>query len=84
MSQAIPVALPRVPGHEIIGDVVAVGRHERLWKVGQRVGGGWHGGHCSTCTRCRSGDFMTCQNQKINGLSLRLVSVASADKSSAS
>jgi len=36
---------PRIPGHEIVGDVVAVGPSESRWKVGDRVGGGWHGGH---------------------------------------
>lgn len=35
---------PRTPGHEIIGRVVAVGEGEQKWKVGQRVGSGWHGG----------------------------------------
>ena len=51
---------PRVPGHEVVGDVVAIGEGEKLWKVGDRVGAGWHGGHCSSCTRCRIGDFVTC------------------------
>lgn len=36
---------PRVPGHEGVGDVVAVGDGEKKWKVGDRVGGPWHGGH---------------------------------------
>ena len=39
-----------VPGHETIGDIVAVGAGERLWKIGDRVGGGWHGGHDGTIT----------------------------------
>ncbi|EPS95248.1 hypothetical protein FOMPIDRAFT_1025862 [Fomitopsis schrenkii] len=51
---------PRVPGHEIVGEVVATGTGEQLWKVGDRVGAGWHGGHCGSCTRCRIGDFVTC------------------------
>ncbi|MCJ1338841.1 hypothetical protein MMC09_004130 [Bachmanniomyces sp. S44760] len=37
--------LPMIPGHEIVGDVVAVGSGDKQWKVGDRVGGGWHGGH---------------------------------------
>jgi D-arabinose 1-dehydrogenase-like Zn-dependent alcohol dehydrogenase len=36
---------PIVPGHEIIGDVVAIGTGEPKWKVGDRVGGPWHGGY---------------------------------------
>ncbi|KAM5537135.1 hypothetical protein V8D89_009281 [Ganoderma adspersum] len=67
-SQVMPAPLPRVPGHEIVGDVVAVSSDEKLWKVGQRVGAGWHGGHCWSCTRCRAGDYMTCENQNINGV----------------
>lgn len=63
----LPIQYPRVPGHEIIGEVVAIPASERLWKVGQRVGGGWHGGHCMACTSCRKGDFVTCQNEDING-----------------
>ncbi|KAL8745834.1 MAG: hypothetical protein Q9190_002063 [Brigantiaea leucoxantha] len=39
---------PRTPGHEIIGDVAAVGPGESRWKVGARVGGTWHGGHDGT------------------------------------
>ncbi|KAI0826566.1 GroES-like protein [Trametes gibbosa] len=66
-SQVMPVTLPRVPGHEVVGDVVAVSGRERLWAVGQRVGAGWHGGHCKTCRRCRAGDYLTCENQDING-----------------
>lgn len=38
------IQLPRVPGHEIVGQVVAVHPSETKWKIGQRVGGGWHGG----------------------------------------
>ena len=66
-SQVMPCPLPRVPGHEVIGDVVAVSYFETQWKIGQRVGAGWHGGHCATCTRCRAGDYLTCENQNING-----------------
>ena len=36
---------PRIPGHEVIGHIVAIGPHEKHWKVGDRVGGPWHGGH---------------------------------------
>ena len=36
---------PLTPGHEIIGRVAAVGEDVAAWKVGDRIGGGWHGGH---------------------------------------
>ncbi|TFK81304.1 GroES-like protein [Polyporus arcularius HHB13444] len=64
----LPIQYPRIPGHEIVGDVVAVPATEKLWKVGQRVGGGWHGGHCMTCSSCRKGDYVTCKNEDINGI----------------
>ena len=59
---------PRVPGHEIAGRVDAVGADVTQWKPGQRVGVGWHGGHCFTCDPCRRGDFINCKFQKITAL----------------
>jgi D-arabinose 1-dehydrogenase-like Zn-dependent alcohol dehydrogenase len=59
---------PRVPGHEIAGRVDAIGPDVTLWKPGQRVGVGWHGGHCFQCDPCRRGDFMLCQFEKITAL----------------
>jgi D-arabinose 1-dehydrogenase-like Zn-dependent alcohol dehydrogenase len=53
--------LPRVPGHEVAGVVDAVGAGVAGWSIGQRVGVGWHGGHCGYCDSCRRGDFVTCQ-----------------------
>lgn len=52
---------PRVPGHEVIGVIDALGDGVAPWKIGQRVGVGWHGGHCGTCDACRRGDFFGCQ-----------------------
>jgi D-arabinose 1-dehydrogenase-like Zn-dependent alcohol dehydrogenase len=52
---------PRVPGHEVIGVVDAVGPDVVGWTVGQRVGVGWHGGHCNRCDSCRRGDFFACR-----------------------
>jgi D-arabinose 1-dehydrogenase-like Zn-dependent alcohol dehydrogenase len=60
---------PRVPGHEIAGVIDAVGPDVPLFKPGQRVGLGWHGGHCNFCTPCRRGDFILCENQPISGIS---------------
>src|SRR6266853_929282 len=58
---------PRVPGHEIGGRVDAVGDNVREWEKGQRVGVGWHGGHCFVCEHCRRGDFAMCVNRKVTG-----------------
>lgn len=60
---------PRIPGHEIAGRVDAVGADVSNWKPGQRVGVGWHGGHCFVCDPCRRGDFILCQSEKITSLS---------------
>jgi D-arabinose 1-dehydrogenase-like Zn-dependent alcohol dehydrogenase len=51
---------PRVPGHEVVGVVDAVGAGVSRWKPGQRVGVGWHGGNCGSCDACRNGDFFGC------------------------
>lgn len=59
---------PRVPGHEIAGRIDAVGDGVTAWKPGQRVGVGWHGGHCFVCEHCRRGDFAMCANRKITGI----------------
>jgi D-arabinose 1-dehydrogenase-like Zn-dependent alcohol dehydrogenase len=59
---------PRVAGHEVAGILDAVGPEVPVFKVGQRVGLGWHGGHCNYCTPCRRGDFMLCLNQQISGI----------------
>jgi D-arabinose 1-dehydrogenase-like Zn-dependent alcohol dehydrogenase len=58
---------PRVPGHEIAGRVHALGANVTSWTVGQRVGVGWHGGHCFVCNPCRRGDFSMCINRKVTG-----------------
>jgi D-arabinose 1-dehydrogenase-like Zn-dependent alcohol dehydrogenase len=61
---------PRVPGHEVVGVVDAVGASVTQFKPGQRVGVGWHGGHCGACDNCRSGDFFGCTvNLQITGIS---------------
>jgi D-arabinose 1-dehydrogenase-like Zn-dependent alcohol dehydrogenase len=51
---------PRVPGHEIAGVIDEVGAGVTTFATGQRVGVGWHGGHCGACDSCRRGDFVTC------------------------
>lgn len=55
------IAYPRVPGHEIAGIIDSIGPGVVGWTCGQRVGVGWHGGHCGYCESCRRGDFVTCQ-----------------------
>lgn len=47
--------LPRVPGHEIVGDVVAVGTHADPKRIGQRVGVPWLGCTCGQCVFWQTG-----------------------------
>lgn len=61
---------PRVPGHEVVGRIVALGAQTpAIWRVGQRVGVGRLGGHCNACVQCRRGQFQLCQNQPFVGAS---------------
>jgi D-arabinose 1-dehydrogenase-like Zn-dependent alcohol dehydrogenase len=62
------IAYPRVPGHEIAGRVDALGDGVTEWQIGQRVGVGWHGGHCGVCVNCRRGDFITCVKGQVPGI----------------
>jgi D-arabinose 1-dehydrogenase-like Zn-dependent alcohol dehydrogenase len=64
-----PISYPRVPGHEVAGVIDALGAGVQVWKKGQRVGVGWHGGQDGTCLACRRGDFVNCANVKICGVS---------------
>ena len=63
------IVYPRVPGHEVVGIIRRTGASVSEWKTGQRVGVGWHGGHCFTCKACRRGDFGACENTLTTGLS---------------
>ena len=51
---------PLVPGHEVVGTVVAMGKQVKDLKVGQRVGLGWFSGSCMHCHNCLSGDHNFC------------------------
>jgi D-arabinose 1-dehydrogenase-like Zn-dependent alcohol dehydrogenase len=52
--------LPRVPGHEVVGRIDAVGSGVSNWKIGQRVGVGFFGGQDGECESCQRGDFVNC------------------------
>ncbi|MGH7077203.1 MAG: alcohol dehydrogenase [Acetobacteraceae bacterium] len=59
---------PRVPGHEVVGRIIALGEGTpSIWKLGQRVGVGRFGGHCNECAQCRQGHFQLCENQPVVG-----------------
>jgi D-arabinose 1-dehydrogenase-like Zn-dependent alcohol dehydrogenase len=68
-SGAMPgLQYPRVPGHEVVGTVEALGQGVTGVTQGQRVGVGWHGGYCGHCDACRRGDFFACRSGRITGL----------------
>jgi alcohol dehydrogenase len=56
------IQYPRVPGHEVIGVVDALGAGVKGWSVGGRAGVGWFGGSCGYCGRCRRDSAFACEN----------------------
>jgi propanol-preferring alcohol dehydrogenase len=63
-----PIDWPRVPGHEAVGRIDALGAGVPGWAVGQRVGVGFLGGSCGYCEFCRNGDLVNCRNQEYTGI----------------
>src|ERR1700733_13423785 len=64
------LTLPRVPGHEVVGRIEAVGSEVSKWKIGQRVGVGLIAGEDGTCEPCRRGDSVNCQNPVVSGVTV--------------
>jgi alcohol dehydrogenase, propanol-preferring len=63
-----PITWPRVPGHEVVGRIDALGSGVQGWSVGQRVGVGFLAGFCGYCEFCRNGDLVNCRNQEYTGV----------------
>jgi D-arabinose 1-dehydrogenase-like Zn-dependent alcohol dehydrogenase len=53
---------PRIPGHEVIGTIEAIGGDVDGWSIGTRVGVGWFPGSCGYCGHCRRGEAFACEN----------------------
>src|SRR6202521_2322692 len=64
------LTLPRVPGHEVIGRIEALGSGVSRWKIGQRVGVGLIAGEDGVCESCRRGDIVNCQNPVVPGVTV--------------
>jgi propanol-preferring alcohol dehydrogenase len=62
------ISYPRVPGHEVVGRIDALGSGVQGWAVGQRVGVGFLAGSCGYCEFCRNGDLVNCRNQESTGI----------------
>src|SRR5271170_5704707 len=56
------IQYPRIPGHEVIGAIDAVGQSVQGWSVGARAGVGWFGGSCGYCGHCRRDSAFACEN----------------------
>jgi propanol-preferring alcohol dehydrogenase len=64
------IVYPRIPGHEIVGRVHALGAGVRGWEAGQRVGVGWYGGPCHKCEACQRGDLDACTHPQTPGIDI--------------
>src|SRR5882757_7737352 len=64
------LTLPRVPGHEVVGRIEALGSGVSRWRIGQRVGVGLIAGEDGVCEPCRRGDTVNCQNPVVVGVTV--------------
>src|ERR1700728_342235 len=64
------LTLPRVPGHEVVGRIEALGSGVSRWNIGQRVGVGLIAGEDGVCEPCRRGDTVNCQNPVVSGVTV--------------
>ena len=62
------IKYPIVPGHEVVGIVEKTGTRVTVFRPGQRVGVGWHGGHCNKCNSCLKGHFDQCEHSLVTGI----------------
>src|SRR5690348_5909585 len=63
------IEYPRIPGHEVVGTIDAIGAGVTDLAPGQRVGVGWNGGYDGRCDACRRGDFFACRLGLVTGIS---------------
>ena len=68
VEAVFPINWPRVPGHEVVGRIDALGFGVQGWALGQRVGVGFLAGFCGYCEFCRNGDLVNCRNQEYTGI----------------
>ncbi|MDQ7006488.1 MAG: zinc-dependent alcohol dehydrogenase family protein [Acidobacteriota bacterium] len=62
---------PRIPGHEIVGEVIACGSGVRDLRPGQRAGVGWLGWTCGSCAFCSRGQENLCDEARYTGYHLQ-------------
>jgi D-arabinose 1-dehydrogenase-like Zn-dependent alcohol dehydrogenase len=64
------LTLPRVPGHEVVGRIEALGAGVSKWRIGQRVGVGLIAGEDGVCEPCRRGDMVNCEHPVTSGVTV--------------
>lgn len=69
-GELIPPKLPLIPGHEIVGEVVALGKSARRFSLGQRLGVPWLGRTCGVCCYCKSHQENLCDRAQFTGYTL--------------
>ncbi|MGA7954783.1 MAG: zinc-dependent alcohol dehydrogenase family protein [Gloeobacterales cyanobacterium] len=62
--------LPLIPGHQIVGTVVAMGERVERFTVGERVGVPWLGSTCHQCRYCQSRRENLCDQAQFTGYQL--------------
>lgn len=79
------ITYPRIPGHEVIGLIDAIGPDVQGFSPGQRVGVGWHGGDCGYCSHCRRNMRFACEEiqgatgvARDGGYATHMIALASA------
>src|SRR5687768_2147685 len=65
-----PTSLPVIPGHEIVGVVVAAGEAAKRFQIGQRVGVPWLGLTCGTCRYCKNEQENLCEKARFTGFDI--------------
>ncbi len=62
-----PAQIPLTPGHQVVGEVVAIGTEVKGWILGERAGIPWLHHACKTCSYCLQGEENLCRNAKFTG-----------------
>src|SRR6185369_2918325 len=62
--------LPIIPGHEVVGEVAALGKDVERFTLGDRVGVPWLGYTCGICPYCRSGRENLCDAARFTGYTI--------------
>lgn len=62
--------LPLIPGHEIVGKIIKVGKNVKKFKINDRVGVPWLGYTCGKCRYCLRGQENLCENALFTGYTI--------------